>query len=222
MTDPIESRVSADAAAAMAAHGQSGHGRADFDVARDVHVAGTDAPWQETLFTFDPKGRWYTCRDPACVHKRFYLDVDPPQDPVVRILRRSDPALEPFLAGLKTTAARDARVNEIDSGQLGEQLAALLAKGDQQRTRHPNPAAAARKQGCQAFLLAHYQQHGNVQEALDALTYLRRDDREQYQQVTGGDRLYAPETFRGYWRDIPLTLRAAAKKGYLEHREFTP
>ncbi|HEX5264187.1 MAG TPA: hypothetical protein VFW13_11705, partial [Phenylobacterium sp.] len=214
MCDLGAARVLADdAAEAIAGHDRRVHGRTDFDPTRDVHIGGSDAPWQETRYTYDPKGHWYSCRDPACAYRRFYVS-NPPEDPIVRVLRRSDPALAPFLAGAVTTAEMNRRVALADSGRFASELVALVARADQQKTRRPQPAAAARKERCQAFMLAHYAAHGRVEAAIDALSDLHRDDRDRYRQITGTDRLFAWETFRSYWRDIPADQRAAARRTF--------
>ncbi len=210
-----------DAAEAIAGHDRVVHGRTGFDPGRDVHVAGGGLPWQETRYTFDPKGRWYTCRDPACAARRFFL-ADAPVDPAARVLRRADPALAPLLAGASSAAEMDARVALVDSGRLAAAQVAMVARVDQQRTRRSQPEAAARRGRCQAFMLAHYSQHGRVEGAIEALMELHRSDRTAYRKITGTDRAFAYETFRGYWRTIPVEQRADAKRAYGRRGTSTP
>jgi hypothetical protein len=222
MPDPdVAYLLADDAAAAIAVHDQATHGRSDFDAARDVHVAGSGAAWETTRYTYDPKGRWYTCRDAACSHRRFYLP-DVPEDPVVRVLRRFDPALASLLAGAASAEEMNRRVEWADSGRFASELVALVARADRQKTRRPQPAAAARKMRCQAFMLAHYAAHGNAEAAIDALWYLHPDNPDAYRDITGTDRRLAWETFRSYWHGIPPDQRAAAREAFDQRHKSTP
>jgi hypothetical protein len=82
-------------------------------------------------------------------------------------------------------------------------------------TSKPNPAALRRRAGSQAYLLAKYEEVGTLREAFRELVHLHDREPDSYRDLTGSDRLPEYETFRRYWKEIPLKERRSAKQRYL-------
>jgi hypothetical protein len=74
----------------------------------------------------------------------------------------------------------------------------------------------SRRVGSQKFLLASYAEVGKLNEAVWELVHLHERDLGRYRQLTGSDELPQYETLRGYWKQIPLARRRAAKQRFLE------
>ncbi|HEY5058726.1 MAG TPA: hypothetical protein VII51_06885 [Gaiellaceae bacterium] len=60
------------------------------------------------------------------------------------------------------------------------------------------------------FLLEHCCEHGNVEQAVDALVELATTDKGRHREIAGRDRPYAAGTYMGHWKQIALETRGSA------------
>ena len=129
---------------------------------------------------------------------------------------------DPELQGLLADASEAERAELVEAFQAEKQAAALLErhrKRTRLRTAKPQPAAQERRERAQAYLLAKYEEIGNVEEALWDLMQLRARDLATYRRVIGSDQEYKLETFRKYWAEVPLEEREAAKQRFLDRKQ---
>jgi hypothetical protein len=80
-----------------------------------------------------------------------------------------------------------------------------------------NSAALSRRLGTQKFLLSTYAEVGKLNEALWELVHLHERDPGGYRRLTGSDELPEYETLRGYWKQIPIAQRRAARERFLRN-----
>jgi hypothetical protein len=78
-----------------------------------------------------------------------------------------------------------------------------------------NSTALRRRAGCQKFLLARYTELGKLNEAVWELSHLHGREPGRYRQITGSDDLPQYETLHGYWKQIPIAQRRAARRRFL-------
>jgi hypothetical protein len=78
-----------------------------------------------------------------------------------------------------------------------------------------NSPALSRRVGSQKFLLASYAELGKLNEAVWELFHLHDHEPGRYRQLTGSDDLPQYETLRGYWKQIPIAQRCAARQSFL-------
>ena len=78
-----------------------------------------------------------------------------------------------------------------------------------------NSPALDRRVGSQRFLLARYAQLGKLNEAIWELVHLHDREPGRYRQLTGSDDLPQYETLHGYWKQIPIAKRRAARQRFL-------
>jgi hypothetical protein len=202
----------------MRQHLEEEHGR-DFESQRDVFYAGNASP--DAVFTHRPEttataeGFWCA----LCPGRIFVLAMKPGlSEERIAHLALHDPELGQVLA---EGAAQD-RVELVEAHEEEKSAAALLARHRRRarlRTRVPQPAAQERRERAQQYLLARYEEIGNVEEALWDLAQLRTRDPEVYRQVMGDEADYKIETLRKYWQEIPLAEREATKQRWRERGE---
>jgi hypothetical protein len=77
--------------------------------------------------------------------------------------------------------------------------------------------ALSRRIGTQKFLLSSYAEVGKLNEALWELVHMHQRDPRRYRQLTGSDELPECETLRGYWKQIPIAQRRAARERFLRN-----
>ncbi len=97
----------------------------------------------------------------------------------------------------------------VEAYEAQKQAAELLKsyrKRARLRTARPQPAAQERREGAQAYLLAKYEEIGNMDETLWDLLQLRIRDLEAYRQVLGTDK-------RVRTRDVPQILVRHSPRG---------
>ena len=127
-----------------------------------------------------------------------------------QLLRDHPDPLWSMTRGLDATE-RDLVVTEWDRGGLAADLAtAIRRRRAMARSGVERPTVAERRGRCQEFLLDAYPKQGTVERAIAALVALADEDPVRHQQIVGRPYPMAAETYRTYWRDIPLARRAAA------------
>lgn len=83
---------------------------------------------------------------------------------------------------------------------------------------HHTPQMAARLERVHAFLLDAYAHEGRVKEAIESLMELQRSEPRRYREIMGRDTVLTFDTIMGYWREIPLDQREAARAEYRSTR----
>ena len=200
----------ADEIERMRAHRRGEHGE-DFDLHRDVSFAGN--PFETAPMTFaaasPASGPRYWCKD--CDGQVFLLP-----DPYIGTPERRD-HLRSFDRDLRTLLAgvdpedEDEYIDRYERRRLGVLLPALaphLAEVPTKRLKR----TADRIERCQRFLLKRRHAGRTVEEAIDDLTDLHAENRKLYIEIVGDATLYAPETFRGYYKELPADKKATARK----------
>lgn len=199
----------------MHRHLEEEHGM-EFEAERDVSYAGN--PRREAALTHRPEtprsAEAFWCVN--CPGKVFMVALQPELS-AERIdhLALHDPELRSVLA----ESTEEDRAEAVEAYEAEKSAAALLARYRRRarlRTTKPQPAAQERRAGAQRYLLAKYEEIGDVEETVWELLQLSRRDPKAYRQVMGTDRQFAFETLRKYWQAIPNEERAAAKQRYLE------
>jgi hypothetical protein len=196
----------ADEVERMRAHRRDEHGE-DFDLQRDVSYAGntSDAAPMTFVAATPAAGPKYWCKD--CEGRVFMLP-----DPYVGTperrdhLRSFDKQLQTLLAGVDPDA-EDALIDRYERRRLG--VFAPVADEPVSRRRS---VTAGRIERCQDFLYDRRLVGRTVDEAIDDLMDLHAENRKLYIEIVGDGTLYAAETFRSYYKELPADKKAAARK----------
>lgn len=202
----------------MRDHLAAEHGR-EFDLERDLFHEGNSPSGailtHRAASAAASEGFWCS----LCPGRVFLVSLEPElSEERIAYLARLDPELGALLAEVG-----EAERAELVEAHLEKQRAASLLREHRRRARLgqgiEQPEAKRRREGAQRYLLARYEEIGNVEEALWSLLQLGNRDPRAYRQVMGTDRPFALETLRKYWGDIDLELRQDAKRRYLARRE---
>jgi hypothetical protein len=192
----------------MRAHRREEHGE-DFDLGRDVSYGGNvseTAPLTYTAAT--PAGpAAYHCRD--CPGSRFTLDDPYIGTPERRAhLRRFDPQLRTLLANVDRER-QDAFIDRYE-----RRLHGALAPVPVDPAPRRRAATARRIERCQDFLLQRRLVGRTIVDAIDDLIDLHDENRRLYVEIVGDATLYAPETFRCYYKELPEEKKTRARETY--------
>ncbi|MGB7587997.1 MAG: hypothetical protein WBM00_04745 [Solirubrobacterales bacterium] len=202
----------------MREHLAEEHGR-DFDPERDLYYAG-NAPAGAILThraetPGSVEGFWCS----LCPGKVFMAGLQPElTEERIAHLARLDPQL-----GERLGEVGEAERAELVEAHEEEKNAAALLRDHRRRARlrqrTVQPEAQRRREDAQRYLLAKYEEIGNVEDALWSLLQLRNRDQKSYREVMGTDEEYKLETIRKYWQDIDLERRKEAKQRFLARRK---
>lgn len=200
----------------MREHLEAEH-RRGFEAKRDVFYEGNQSP--DAVFTHRPEtaasAEGFSCE--LC-GRTFLSALEPGlSEERITYLARNDSELARLLA----EAGVDQRTELVKAHRSERSAAALLERRrrrERLQTVKPQPAAAARRQRAQAYLLATYEEIGNVEEALWSLAQLRIRDPKAYRQIMGDEHDYKIGTLDKYWQEIPLAEREAAKQRFLDRQ----
>jgi hypothetical protein len=119
--------------------------------------------------------------------------------------------LSPLLRGL---AAEDQErvIEDWDRGRLAAGNLERIGRKDAQRVKQArDPATTRRIERCQRFLLDHYHEHANKEEAIDALIALAKEDPDRHYEIVGQAYALGRDALSRYWKLIPIAERQAAK-----------
>ena len=110
--------------------------------------------------------------------------------------------------------AAELRPRAIAAFERGE----IAAQGLEQWLRHEAQATSkqgrakdvARRQACQKWMLDRRSEGYKVEELIEALEEMQRDDPEAWRELSGGNRPLGESALRRYWHKIPLAERDGA------------
>jgi hypothetical protein len=199
----------ADEVERIRAHRQEEHGE-DFDLRRDVSYAGNEsetAPMTYVAAT-PAGGPRFWCK--GCEGRVFMLP-----DPYIGTaerrdhLRSSDPQLRTLLAGVDPKD-EDEFIGRYERRKFGSWLA-VVDPGFSEPTRR-REVTARRIKGCLEFLYQRRLAGRTVDEALADLVDLHDENRERYVEIVGDDNLYAEQTFRDYYKQLPAEKKKLARE----------
>jgi hypothetical protein len=78
---------------------------------------------------------------------------------------------------------------------------------------HARPRVARRKHYVQRFLLDEVARGASVSQAIECLQGISKTEPARYRNIVGSDRVFARDTFKGYWKQVPLAIRNDARAG---------
>ncbi len=211
-------RPSEEALELMRSHLKDKHS-AGFELERDVSFEGNARA--DAMLTFRPETpaapEGFRCAE--CPGRVFAVAKRPKLSPErIAHLARHDPELRRRLVDVPSEDQAEL-VEIYESEKSGAEMLAARRRRSRMRTAKPPPAAQERRDRANSYLLAKYEEIGNVEETLWALAQLRTRDPKAYRKIIGSDEHYKLETLRKYWQQIPLAKRQAAKQRYLDRLE---
>jgi hypothetical protein len=196
-------------------HLRDEHGVSDFAASRHLFSERNRPaqPLAHYLAEVDLRPAGFRC---ALCASTFYVEPSYGHPRRNRALRhQSARELAPLLRGLEPDE-QERVIEDWDRGRYAvrnldriERRAALASK------RPEDPEVARRRRACQQFLLDHYREHANKQQAIEALVALADEDPEGHFELVGRRHPFSPETYAGYWKQIPLAKRRTAREAGL-------
>lgn len=211
-----ERQPTPQAIAAIRDHLLGVHGRADFDLERDVAYVANNPAGARVIYSPESgfAGALFTCTDPGCAGWIFEAGAPSYGHPERNAwLLWAHPELSTTLLHRVTDPAERAMLLEDwDRGGMGRrEVKAAHTRRAQSTTKADRPGVAERRRCCQQFLLARVRRGAGVADAIETLDELRNTDPHAYRRCMGGPDIRTPETFRKYWSDIPIEVRNAAR-----------
>jgi hypothetical protein len=187
------------------------HDFPDFELERDLYWEQNPAgsPRAIYLVEVDDRPPGFKCQE--CGQRIFSEPSygDPRRNQALR--RRYSAALAPLLRGL-LNEEQEKVISDWDRGRFAHRNLERIERKDAQRVRRTSdPEIMRRIVACQAFLLEHYREHANKEQAIEALCALAKTDPERHYEIFRRNHPYSRETYAGYWKQIPIAERQAAK-----------
>jgi hypothetical protein len=203
-----------DIVEAMRRHLEEEH-RADFDLQRDASFPGNDRSGVPLTYRestpMHEHGFW--CAHPQCRGRVFMVGEPPYGDPERNaMILRTSPALQHLTGGMDAPE-REAVVEAMDRGELGQALANAAASVRRGRVEATSRSLGddRRFERCASYLLWQVEVLGSRERAIESLVHLHETDLAYYHEVVGSERLYAEATFQRYWKKIPPRWRENAR-----------
>jgi len=126
--------------------------------------------------------------------------------------------LAPLLRGL-SSEQQEKVIEDWDRGRFASENLERIERKDAQRVRRPRDPETMRRIGaCQRFLLDHYRQRANKELAIGALCALAKENPDLHYEIVGREHPFSRDTYRDYWKRIPIEVRQAARREGLERR----
>jgi hypothetical protein len=192
------------------------HGLPDFELERDLYWGHNRPSSPRALYLVEvetsPPG--FQCHE--CGYRIFSAPTYGDSLRNLALRRHHSAELAPLLRGL-SNEQQEKVIEDWDRGRLASENLERIERKDAQRVKQAGAPEIERRIGaCQAFLLDHYREHANKELAIEALCALAKEDPDRHYEVVGRDYPYSRETYRGYWKRIPIERRQAAKAEGLE------
>ena len=207
-----ETSPHADVLAQISRHLGDEHGRPGFDPQR--HVTWPGHVGEEALAVYIRETAWAPAGFTCLVCDTRVFPVAPSYGHPFRNaqLVRDHPELGTLTHGLGPDE-RALVVEEWDRGRLAAARVGEIRKRRGMATkRDARPVVQERVASCQGFLLERYVTVGTVSGAIEALVDLARSHPKAHRRILKQALGMSGETYRRYWRQIPLERREEARR----------
>ena len=115
---------------------------------------------------------------------------------------------------------RPRAIAAFEHGEIAAQgLNQWLRKEAQASSKRGRPKDAGRREACQRWMLERHAQGFTVQQLIEGLEAMQRDEPEAWEHLTGGRRNVGESALMGYWGKIPISEREAARARWLARPE---